>query len=284
MQSARGFEYGVRHIISPQSGLLSDVLFSTSALERPEVEFLLDLGSVYLNHRRVTENSSVLTGDYIRVHTKPRRFPVDDKNWHSRIIFANEHFVVANKISALPVHASVDNIRENMHAYLEAALGLPLFVTHRLDVPTRGLIVFAKTSAFQIAFNKLLAHRETQKIYRARVEGCGLKTGFLQHYMEPSPRAPKTVSSLAHPQWQECLLNILRVQAVDENSSEVLIELHTGRTHQIRAQLSHEKHPILGDHAYGAKKIYVDERIDLEACELKFTDPVTGQKYHLCLP
>lgn len=283
MQSARGFEYGVRHIISPQSGAISDVLLNILELDRDQIEFLLDLGSIYHNHQRVRENISIATGDYLRVHTNPRRFIIKDENWQDRIIFENEHFLVANKISGLPVHASVDNHKEHLQNYLAQYLKCNLHVTHRLDIPTRGLIVYAKTTEFQTAFNKLLIQRETTKIYKALVEGTALLPGLLTHYMEPSPRAPKKVSREAHEGWQDCVLKILEVNQKENNRSELKIHLLTGRTHQIRAQLGCEKHPIVGDHAYGAPKLWADEKIELEACELIFINPLTSEPHRFIL-
>lgn len=280
MQSARGFEYGVRHIISPQSGLLSDVLVGILEMSSDEILSLLDLGSIYLNHERLKKNSSVLQGDYLRVHTKPRRFVANDSRWRERLLFINEHFAIVNKISALPVHASVDNLQENLQSYLQQELGGDVFVTHRLDVPTRGLIVYARTIEFQSEFNKLLIQRDLKKIYRARVEGTGLKPGVLQHFMEPSPRAPKKVRKEFQEGWQECVLEILDVQVLgDLGQSDLRIQLHTGRTHQIRAQLGCEGFPILNDHAYGARKLFDRDAIELEACELEFTNPLTGERH-----
>lgn len=280
MQSARGFEYGVRHIISPSSGDLIDVLLGILETDPAQIQFLLNMGAIYLNHQRVRENSSVSEGDYVRVHTKPRRFLADDGLWKDRILFEDKHFIAVKKVSGLPVHGSVDNLLENLQSYLSKALQCELFVTHRLDVPTRGLIIYAKTAEFQSAFNKLLIAREMTKVYRARVEGQSLTTGLLKHFMEPSPRAPKTVSTEAQPQWQECLLEILDMKPLEQNQSELRIRLHTGRTHQIRAQLGHEKHPIVGDHAYGAAKLWEEDRIELEACELGFKNPLTGEEHY----
>jgi 23S rRNA pseudouridine1911/1915/1917 synthase len=242
-----------------------------------DIQQLLDLGSIYLNHERLKKNSSVSEGDYVRVHTKPRRFPVNDGQWRKRVLFINEHFLVVNKISELPVHASVDNIKENLQSYLQEEFKRPVYVTHRLDVPTRGLIVYALSPEFQTEFNKLLIQREMTKIYRARVEGEGIKRGILKHFMEPSPRAPKKVQREFQEGWQECLLEILDVQTVSEGVSELRIKLLTGRTHQIRAQLGCEGYPILNDHAYGAKKLNDREAIELEACELDFINPLTQE-------
>lgn len=288
MQSARGFEYGVRHILSPQSGSVVLLLAELLDLQPKDVEFLIDLGSVYVNHKRIQDNSHVSVGDYLRVHTKPRRFPTPHENFLDRVLFSNDHFVVVNKPAGLPVHASVDNRKENLLAYLQEHLTCPLFVTHRLDVPTRGLIVFAKTELFQTEFNKLLIQREILKLYRAQVEGQGVSTGLQIHYMEPSPRAPKKVGAFEVAGWQECRLEILDVKNISSlhgtaPQSEILIRLLTGRTHQIRAQLGFLGHPVVGDHAYGAKKNYAEERIELEACELKFKNPLTDEEHHFSL-
>ncbi|HWU43332.1 MAG TPA: RluA family pseudouridine synthase, partial [Bdellovibrio sp.] len=275
----RGFEYGVKHIISPQSGLISDVLLSNLNLDSTQFSNLLHLGCIYLEGQRLVEDFSISEGAYLRVHTKPRRFPLNDGQWAERIICEEKDFVIANKISGLPVHASVDNIRENVQTYLEQTLGQQVYLTHRLDVPTRGLILFAKNAEFQSAFNKLLIARELRKIYRARVTQPPPSNGLLVHYMEPSPRAPKTVDRTPHAGWQECILEILE-SSLSDSSYELKIQLHTGRTHQIRAQLGFEKCPIIGDHAYGAEKIYAEEKIELEACELEFVHPITGVAYH----
>ncbi len=282
MQNARGFEYGVKHIISPPSGPevvhLTEVLALTLDFHPDLTTELLNLGAIYIQNQRTLTNEAVPPGTYIRVHSKPRRFPLPDENFNKRILFHNDHFILANKPSGLPVHASVDNIRENLLAYLEKELQQSLFVTHRLDVPTRGLIVYAKTKEFQSAFNKSLIAREIKKIYTARVlQPPGL--GLMKHFMEISPRAPKKIDRIANPGWQECLLDILSKKKLHDDSYELRIQLHTGRTHQIRAQLGFENCPILGDHAYGAAKTENLDKIELEASELEFTNPLTDENH-----
>lgn len=287
MQSARGFEYGVKHIISPLAPLpedslpprVSDILLSTTDLDLKQIENLLNLGAIYLEGQRLQENLVISPGTYLRVHTKPRRFPKNDGQWAQRILFENTHFIVINKISGLPVHASVDNLRENVQAYVQEALGQPVFLTHRLDVPTRGLIVYGKTAEFQTAFNKMLIARELKKIYRARVNKKP-SLGMLIHYMEPSPRAPKKVLREEQFGWQQCVLEILSATLLADGTYELKIHLHTGRTHQIRAQLGFEGCPIVGDHTYGAEKIWDEDKIELEACELEFTNPLTMEQHH----
>ncbi len=270
-QYHNGFEYGVKHILSPKSGLLNEILISELKFSAENLALLLNLGSIYLNGQRVCENCEIAEGAYIRVHSRPRRFPDNTYTWDERIVFQDENFLVVNKPAGLPVHASVDNRLENLHKYLSTHLQVELFVTHRLDVPTCGLLVIAKNKNFLSFFNHLLAKGAVQKTYRARACGLKLKDGLYTHYMEPSPRAPKKLSQQPQLHWQECKLRLFDIQDfTDKNEQEVHVDLLTGRTHQIRAQLSAMGAPICGDTMYGAPKKYSNEIIDLEAESLKF--------------
>lgn len=272
-QYHNGFEYGVKHLLSPRSGLLSEILTTSLEVGDDRVLELLNLGGIYLEGSRQKIDCEIAEGAYIRVHTKPRRFPANDYNWKERILFSDENFLVVDKPPGLPVHPSVDNCLENLQTYVGAYLESEVYITHRLDVPTSGLLVLAKNKNFLPLFNHLLAQREVKKIYRARVQGLTLKEGLYTHYMEPSPRAPKVVRDEAAPQWLECQLRLFNLQSFSEiNEQEVRVELLTGRTHQIRAQLSALGSPICGDVMYGATKKYDLEKIDLEAESLEFLE------------
>lgn len=277
---SRGFEYGVKHILLESEGLLVSQLAQTLETSESEIAHLLSFGAVYVQNQRVTENISLPPGTYVRVHTKPRRFRPNDGNWKEKLVYEDDHFAVVRKIAGLPVNASVDNLRENLQAYLEETLQTKLYGTHRLDVPTQGLIVFAKTLEFQSTFNRLLNERLVQKKYRAKVEGLCPVRGLVTHYMEPSPRAPKTVSPSMREKWLKCELIIEQGEAFTEEGHTLLeISLLTGRTHQIRAQLSALGFPICGDRAYGAQEDG-GNKIALEAFELSFTNPLNNKAHH----
>ncbi len=283
MLEQRGFEYGVVHMLAPYSGNLLNILADSLHIELDLAQKLIQLGAIYVTGKRCLENISVTEKTYIRAHTKPRRFPANDHQWKSRVLFECNDFAVINKPAALPCHASVDNIQENMLAYLKADLGQEFFMTHRLDVPTSGIIVIAKNKKFQSEFNTLLQDHLTEKVYTAICTKQQPPLGLIKHYMEISPRAPKKVFSEEKENTQECLLEILESKPIEAQNFFVRIKLLTGRTHQIRAQLSELGSPIQGDYQYGANKIYDTEKIDLTASELRFTNPLDQKRYEFKL-
>ncbi len=275
---SRGHAYGVKHLLAPFSGPLEDVLEKALELNKESTQFLLDLGAIYLNQKRLAQSpalnlTEIKKDDYLRVHQTPRRFPVELFNYPICVIHEDEDLLIIDKPSGLPVHPTVDNTQENILALLEKARGEKLYITHRLDTGTSGLLIFARNALAQVKINQFLVDGEIRKYYRAFVSGHDLPEGEWLHFMEPSPRAPKKVSESQIRGWAECKLNIVDQTPFTHekygNVSEILIELLTGRTHQIRSQLGFEGFPIIGDKAYGSSiAISNHEQICLQACVL----------------
>jgi 23S rRNA pseudouridine1911/1915/1917 synthase len=271
LEQLRGKSYGVEHLLASDSGPLVEVLANQMPLSLAQIQFLLSFGSIYVKGQRCLENTQIRSGAYVRVHQNPRRFPIEQFSWPEQKVFEDEGVIVINKPSGLPVHPTVDNIKENLASLIEAAIGHQVFVTHRLDVATSGLMIFAKTKSEQTRINNCLMNGEIRKFYRARVHGVNVPLGEMTHYMEPSPRAPKTVSAIERPGWQVCRLKVIDQIQTDEDQCEILIELITGRTHQIRAQLAASGFPIIGDRAYGSRvQLSKFENICLQAYFLEF--------------
>lgn len=284
LSTLRGKNYGVEHLLATFSGSLEQILQKQLELSPTRTDFLRQFGAVYLNEKRCLENVHVEEGAYLRVHQNPRRFPVEVFNWEEQKVFEDENLIVLNKPSGLPVPATVDNIQENLAALVAKELGHDIFVTHRLDMGTSGLLILAKNKESQADINRKLMLGEVQKFYRALVHGLELPEGEIVHYMEPSPRAPKTVSPVQKPGWAQCRLKILDQTEVHSGLSEVIIELLTGRTHQIRAQLSSAGFPIVGDTAYGSPMRLADHEIFyLQAFYLRFQN-LDGEWLNFRLP
>ena len=275
----------ILHCSVTETQNLSSFLEQNYGLLPARTQFLLELGSIYCNHKRipvtqVAEELSLRPGDYLRVHQEPRRFRADDINWRSRILFENSEFVVINKPKGIPTHASVDNWKENCVFQIQKVLGREIFVTHRLDVPTDGVLIFALTKNFQRQFNEALKLGLVRKIYWALSDDLPKEKGLVVHFMKPSLYSPKELSSEFQDGWQKCVLEILSLEAErpPQLGYFMKIQLHTGRTHQIRAQLAALGAPLRGDAlyspaTYGLKIYGGEESIELSAAQVEFALP-----------
>lgn len=149
-------------------------------------------------------------------------------------------------------------------------LGLP----HRLDRPTSGILVLAKTSKALTRINKQFAEKSTEKIYWAIVTGKPKETPTrLQHYLVRKPAQNKSYAHKKEVPNSKMAELIYTKKQVFNRYSLVEIELLTGRHHQIRAQLSAEGLTIKGDLKYGAKRPNNDGSIHLHARRLTLMHP-----------
>ena len=160
-----------------------------------------------------------------------------------------------------------------------------LGVVHRLDRPTTGIVVFARTTKALTRMNELFSNRETQKTYWAVVKNKPTKNeDILIHYIK---RNEKNNTSKAHinevPESKLAKLDYKIFKSLD-NYYGLEINLHTGRHHQIRAQLAAIGSPIKGDLKYGFDRSNPDGGIHLHAQKLCFIHPVTQKQLQIIAP
>ncbi|MBQ0117393.1 MAG: RluA family pseudouridine synthase [Flavobacterium sp.] len=199
-----------------------------------------------------------------------------------QVIYEDNHLIAVNKRVGDIVQGDQTGdkpLSEVVKEYIKQKYDKPgevyLGVVHRLDRPTTGLVVFAKTSKALTRLNESFKNRETQKTYWAVVKNVPPKLqDTLTHYLV---RNPKNNTSKAHDkEVVESKLSSLTYQIIGKTNHYCILEvdLHTGRHHQIRAQLTKVGCPIKGDLKYGADRSNPDGGIHLHARKLTVMHPV----------
>ena len=158
-------------------------------------------------------------------------------------------------------------------------------VVHRLDRPTSGAVVFAKTSKALSRLNEQFREKDTRKVYWAVVEKAPQqKTGSLVNYLLKNEKQNKAyVHQKEVAGSKRAELNYRQIAQSDKYTL-LEVELYTGRHHQIRAQLAHIGCIIKGDLKYGAKRSNPDGSIHLHARYLEFIHPTSKEKISITAP
>ena len=199
------------------------------------------------------------------------------------VLFEDNHLVIVNKKSGDIVQGDKtgdkplsdvvkEYIKEKYNKPCEVFLG----VVHRLDRPTSGIIIFARTSKALERLNKMLRDRLISKTYWAVIKNNPKKTkDSLIHFLKKNPKNNKSTVFKKEAQGnKKAILHYTTLKNL-ENYSLLEIDLETGRHHQIRAQLSFIGSPIKGDLKYGASRSNKDGSIHLHARKINFTHPVS---------
>ena len=241
-----------RHFVPKKPSGLLTILKEHFRKDEVAARELLTLGAIYLNHERLAEERVIGPSDRLVIFPHPHRFPAGEINWASRVVSEAEGFLLIDKPAGIPTHATVDNGKENALQAMRDTTGQDLFVTHRLDTPVSGLLLFAKTPDYQKRFNQWLAKGRVKKFYEA-VVAKPVAVARYTHYVNPTGKGSSAVSPAPKPGFQESILSVTSCDSLG-GYFRLVIDLHTGRTHQIRAQLAALGSPVLGDRAYGGGK------------------------------
>ncbi len=159
-----------------------------------------------------------------------------------------------------------------------------LGLVHRLDRPVSGVVVFGRTSKGASRLSEQFRQKTTKKNYRALVEGIPEpQQASLTHYLRKEKSLKATVFSRPTPDAKEALLTY-EVIETSSTTSQLNIHLHTGRFHQIRAQLAFIEHPIVGDKKYGANSTLPEGRIALHAQRMVFHHPTSKEEIAIDCP
>lgn len=288
-----GISLNTRHIISNYDTIgLTKLLEKDLTISNKLAIELISFGAVYLQRqgdvkaRRIMADVPVFKGEYIRCHLRPKLFPLADSiDWKSTIIEETEDFILINKPSGLPSNPTLDNARQNVVTCLQQSLSLEnLFLAHRLDVETSGLLILGKTKSFIADICGQFKRRTVSKQYRMLIASDTSDLKFregdrLCHFMDASSTSPKVFrAEQLDPNSISCesvvanMSSVLTIASMREfpnnehlaaallswstnaqaplSFCDVTLDLLTGRTHQCRGQLQQGGWHIAGDNMY----------------------------------
>jgi len=209
-----------------------------------------------------------------------------------QVLFEDNHIIIVNKRSGDITQGDKtgdkplsDVVKEYIKEKYNKAGNVFLGVVHRLDRPTSGVIIFARTSKALERLNKMLRDKEIHKTYWAVVKNHPKKEkATLINYLKKNPKNNKSsVFQKEIDGSKKAILHYTILKKLD-NYSLLEIDLETGRHHQIRAQLSNIGFPIKGDLKYGFNRSNKDGSIHLHARKIEFIHPVAKEKITVTAP
>ena len=208
------------------------------------------------------------------------------------VVYEDNHIVVVNKTSSEIVQGDKTGdtpLSEMVKQYLKEKYNKPgnvfIGVTHRLDRPVSGLVVFAKTSKALPRLNEMFRNGEVKKTYWAIVKECPKETeGELVHYLVRNEKQNKSYAY--DKEVKNSKKAVLHYKLIGHSQNYYLLEvdLKTGRHHQIRCQLAKMGCSIKGDLKYGFPRSNPDGSICLHARTVQFVHPVSKEMIRLTAP
>ena len=278
-------------------------------LSRARLQQLIEAGLVQVNGAAAKASLKLRGGEQVVLEARPRPpLRAEAESIPLEVLYEDDDLLVVNKPAGMSVHAGAGNSRGTLvNALLGRGQALsrggttaggeePLRpgIVHRLDKDTSGLIVIAKNDFAHAKLAESFRARAVEKIYLALAEGKFEKiSGKIDfpigrdpiHRTRMKAFTAQSKSGRARPGVTREALTEWRKLADFGSAALLEVQLHTGRTHQIRVHLSAIKHPLAGDILYGASSPFEAGKTELpvlgrqflHAARLAFTHPRTGQ-------
>src|SRR6266852_9280516 len=269
-------------------------------LSRSRVQELIDGGLLLVNGKPAKSSQKLRGGELITVRAQPRPAPhAEAEAIPLDVLYEDDDVIAINKAAGMTVHAGAGNVSGTLvNALLGRGQALsqggdPLRpgIVHRLDKETSGVILVAKNDAAHAKLGEAFRQRAVKKTYIALVQGVlGEKSGRIELAIGRDP-IHRTRMTTQRKSWHGEAITNPREARTDwktlvkiDGTTLVEVQLHTGRTHQIRVHFAALKQPVVGDTLYGApSELRVGKtalaplgRNFLHAAKLGFAQPRTG--------
>ncbi len=232
------------------------------------------LKKIKVNRKRAEQKQVLLEGDTVELFIKEEFFEtVTADNAYQKltpkldIVYEDENIILMNKRPGVLVHEDDEGRDNTLLMHLQSYLyrkgeydprseqSFAPALCNRIDRNTGGIVIAAKNAAALRDMNYRIKSGQVSKFYLCAVHGTmPKKVDVLKGYLKKNEKTNTVeVSDTQKPGWREIITGY-RVQATKNGDSLLEVELFTGRTHQIRAHLSHIGHPLLGDGKYGVNR------------------------------
>lgn len=210
----------------------------------------------------------------------------------ANIVYEDNHLIAVNKPAGILVQGDETGdapLSELVKLYIKERDHKPgnVFcgVIHRIDRPVSGIVILAKTSKGLSKMNELFREDTIKKTYRALVNGVPNPTeAELKHYLRKNSKSHK--ADVFTKAVENSKASVLNYKVIENRGHQCLLEVNpiTGRFHQIRAQLSANKTPIVGDVKYGAPQALKNKSICLHAYQISFVHPIKNESIVITCP
>jgi len=272
-------------------------------ISRSRVQELIDAGLVLVDGSAAKASLKLKGGERVTVQPEPRApLKAEAESIPLEVLYEDSDLIVVNKPAGMNVHAGAGNSRGTLvnallgrgQSLSQSADALRPGIVHRLDKDTSGAILIAKNDFAHAKLSEAFRTRAIQKTYLALVQGKLAAKGRIELAITRDPK--RRVRMAARPAGKSANAREARTDwsVLQEFGPATLVEvqLHTGRTHQIRVHFSALKHPVVGDTLYDAAlqlivnkiKLPVLDRQFLHAARLSFIHPRTEKQIRVTAP
>lgn len=296
------------------AGLRLDVFLARSlAVSRAEAQRWLESGGFRLNNQPARPSARLRAGDRV-TGSPPEREPtrLEPENLPIEVVYQDEDVLVVNKPRGLVVHPApghssgtlVNAVLGKLSDAEESGGSLRPGIVHRLDKDTTGLLVVARSHAAYTSLHHQITARRIRRVYLGLVWGePSFHTATIDAPIGRHPVDRKRMAVLTDPTLRSRSA-VTEAEVLEQLGpmSLLRLELHTGRTHQIRVHCAYVGHPVVGDEVYGGRRNLPKQGVPtslarllepalanlggqaLHAAELEFSHPTTGVVLSFCVP
>lgn len=263
-----------KYIVKERNELYSYLRNILTNMSKNNIKTLLKNGNIYVNNKSITKHNYILKEE--DVITIGKAIATNETNINIKIIYEDDNIIVIDKPTKLLTisnkNEKEDTLYRKVSNYLKKQ-NKKVFVIHRLDYDTSGIIMFAKNQKVQKLYQDNWNNLAKEREYTAVVEGITNETGHIESYLKQT----KTLLVYSSKN-KDGYFSITDYEKITNNNKYSLLRIliSTGRRNQIRCHMHDINHPIAGDTRYNSKTNPLG-RLCLHASTLKITNPLTNE-------